>query len=377
VGGRLLAQLYNENYLKGGFTATEIWSPVTSYYDILAAPNSGLMYANTPWSGHYDVQGAIWATAHTTQFTQPGWQYLETSSGYLPQKGDYVSLKSPNGSNWSVILETIGAKDRQPVEFKLAGGLYATTVHVWETNSTRIFEHVADVPVQNGSFRYTFDPDSLYSLTTTTGQKRGDAEPPAAKPFPLPYHDDFEAVPLHGTPHFLADQDGAFQAEKCTGRSGQCLEQVITDRPTPWGPLPDPSTLAGDAKWTDYYVDLDVRFGGRGDITVMGRIDSADVFKESKAKYPSGYLLRIDKDGAWELLSSAYKKPVAQLAAGHQTLSPDAWHHLRLTFQGQQITALVDGHVLTSVKNTDHHAGMFGFGTGWNHAQFDNIAVTR
>jgi hypothetical protein len=47
IGGRLLAQLYNENYLKGSFSATEIWSPITSYYDILAAPNSGLMYANT------------------------------------------------------------------------------------------------------------------------------------------------------------------------------------------------------------------------------------------------------------------------------------------------------------------------------------------
>jgi hypothetical protein len=53
VGGRILAHLYNQNYLEGSLTATEIWSPITSYYDNLAAPNSGLMYANTPWSGHY------------------------------------------------------------------------------------------------------------------------------------------------------------------------------------------------------------------------------------------------------------------------------------------------------------------------------------
>lgn len=377
VGGRLLAQLYNENYLKGGFTATEIWSPITSYYDILAAPNSGLMYANTPWSAHYDVQGAIWATAHTTQFTQPGWQYLENSSGYLPEKGDYVSLKSPDGKDWSVILETIGAKNAQPVNFKLTGGLHGNTIHIWETNSTRTFEHVADIPVRNGSFRYTFDPDSLYSLTTTTGQRRGTAQPPASRPFPLPYHEDFEAVPLNGTPHFLADQDGAFQVEKCIGRSGRCLEQVITEKPIPWGPLPDPWTLAGDVKWTDYHVDMDARFGDSGDITLMGRIDSADVFKEQKAKYPSGYVLRIAKDGAWELLSKIYKKPVTQLAAGHQPLSPDAWHHLRITFRGQQITVAADGKTLASVKNADHPAGMFGFGTGWNHGQFDNVTVSQ
>ena len=86
IGGRILARLYNRNYLEGGFTKTEIWSPITSYYDILAAPNSGLMYANTPWSGFYDVQGAIWATAHTTQFAQPGWQYLDQPAGIYLNK---------------------------------------------------------------------------------------------------------------------------------------------------------------------------------------------------------------------------------------------------------------------------------------------------
>src|ERR1035437_1424256 len=54
--GRVLAHVYNENYLKGSLTATEIWSLVTSYYDNLPDPGSGLMYANTSWSGHYFVQ---------------------------------------------------------------------------------------------------------------------------------------------------------------------------------------------------------------------------------------------------------------------------------------------------------------------------------
>ena len=35
VGGRILAHLYNENYLEGSLTATEIWSPVTSTMTIL------------------------------------------------------------------------------------------------------------------------------------------------------------------------------------------------------------------------------------------------------------------------------------------------------------------------------------------------------
>ena len=172
IGGRVLAHLYNENYLEGSLTATEIWSPITSYYDDLAAPNSGLMYANTPWSGYYQVQGTIWATAHTTQFAQPGWEYLDASSGYLPKKGSYVTLRSPDERNWSVVLETIDAKDPQTITFRLAGGLSISAVHIWETNRSHTFEQVSDVLPNHGIFHYTFDPDSLYSLTTTTGQAK-------------------------------------------------------------------------------------------------------------------------------------------------------------------------------------------------------------
>src|SRR6202041_2341573 len=64
IGGRSLAHLYNENYLQGPVTKTEFWDPVTSYYDTLGAQISGLMSANTPWSGQYQVHGAIWTTAH-------------------------------------------------------------------------------------------------------------------------------------------------------------------------------------------------------------------------------------------------------------------------------------------------------------------------
>ena len=377
IGGRSLAKIYNENYLKGGLTATEIWSPITSYYDILAAPNSGLMYANTPWSGHYDVQGAIWATAHTTQFAQPGWKYLEKSCGELPEKGDYVALRSADGKDWSVVLQTIEAMGPQSVHFTIRGGLSTDTVHVWETNSRRTFEHVADVPVRDGAFSYTFDPDSLYSLTTTAGQGKGIAVPPASAPFPLPYKEDFEDTPLHRSPRFLADQDGAFEVRECAGRPGKCLEQLITERPIPWGPLPDPWTLAGDEAWTDYAVDADIRIEGEGSAMVIGRIDSADVFRDGQARLPSGYTFRLHGDGVWELLGSAYGKVTQTLAQGHTTPAAGEWRHLRLAFAGPQITAILDGRTLAAVKDTGHTHGMFGIGSDWDRTQFDDLAVTR
>jgi Glycosyl hydrolase family 59/Galactocerebrosidase, C-terminal lectin domain len=376
-GGRILAHRYNQNYLEGSLTSTEIWSPITAYYDNLAAPNSGLMYANTPWSGHYDIQGAIWATAHTTQFAQPGWQYLDAASGYLPESGSYVSLRSTDGKNWSVILETIGAKKMQSVRFRLAGGLASTEVHVWETNHARTFEHVSDIRPVNGAFNYPFDPDSLYSLTTTTGQGKGMAEPPPDAPFPFPYANDFESTELGHAPKYLSDQDGAFEARPCVGRSGRCLEQVISAIPVAWSPLPDPFTLAGDAHWTDYAVAADVRFLSDAPAVVMGRIDSSDVFRDGHARWPSGYVLRVRPDGAWELLSARYNQPTVTLAAGTAALDRTQWHHMELRFQGRGIEAWLDGAKLGSAEDGTHARGMFALGTEWNRVQFDNLAVAR
>jgi len=376
VGGRILAHLYNQNYLQGTLTATEIWSPITSYCDNLAAPNSGLMYANTPWSGYYNVQGTIWSTAHTTQFAQPGWQYLDASSGYLPEKGSYVALRSTDKKNWSVILETIDATHPQSVSFKLAGGLAATQVHIWETNSTHIFEQVASIKPVNGTFNYSFEPESLYSLTTTTGQGKGSAQAPPAAPFPRAYADDFESTPLNHNPKYLSDQDGAFEVHACDGRPGLCLDQVISTKPIPWGPLPDPFTLTGNADATDYTVAADLHFLTSAPAALMGRVDSANVFQDGNSRWPSGYILRVNPDGGWELLSSEFKKPVATLAAGTVALDRHQWHHLELQFHGAQIKASLDGLVLLSLENSAHTHGMFALGTEWDHIQFDNLKVT-
>ncbi|HEY1578053.1 MAG TPA: family 16 glycoside hydrolase [Terracidiphilus sp.] len=376
VGGRILAHLYNQNYLEGSLTSTEIWSPITSYYDNLAAPNSGLMYANTPWSGHYDVQGTIWATAHTTQFASPGWQYLDLSSGNLAEKGSYVALRSPDGKNWSVVLETIGATRPQRIKFKIEGGLSTSQVHVWETNDTHVFENVATIRADGGEFTFTFDPNSLYSLTTTTGQGKGAAIPPRARPFPIPYGDNFDQTAENHSPKFLADQDGAFEARSCADRSGRCLEQVISAMPIPWGPRPDPFTMAGDADWTDYSIAADVRFLSESNAVLLGRIDSADVFQDDKARWPSGYVLTLAPDGSWQLLSARFKEPLAILGKGAVELDRTQWHRMELQFRGTQVEGYLDGKKLLSISDSSHRHGMFGLGTEWGRVQFDNLAVT-
>lgn len=45
--------------------------------------------------------------AHTTQFTQPGWTYLQTV-GHLAQGGSYVALTDGKG-NLTVVIETMAS----------------------------------------------------------------------------------------------------------------------------------------------------------------------------------------------------------------------------------------------------------------------------
>lgn len=376
VGGRILARQYINNYLEDRFTKTEIWSPITSYYDLLAAPNSGLMYANTPWSGHYDVQGTIWATAHTTQFAQPGWQYLDAASGHLPVGGAYVTLRSPNKTDWSVVLNTIDATKAQTVTFDLQGGLSSGKVYVWETNDTHTFDRVAEIAPHDGAFTYTFHPNSLYSLTTTIGQGKGTAAPPADKPFPLPYLDDFDQSSKGHAPRFLADQDGAFEIQACRGRNGLCLQQVITRRPIPWAPLPDPFTIAGDIHWADYTLAADVQIPTYGSATVMARIDSSDVFKDGTALYPSGYIFRVSRDGHWDLFSTRYKQATVTLASGVTKDMGSGWHHLEIVCNGETIQAILDTRSIALVKDSSHKTGMIALGSDWSQVQFDNLSVT-
>ena len=375
-GARIWAKFLNTNYIDGKVTKTETWSPVTSYYDNLAAPNSGLMYANTPWSGYYNVQSAIWVTAHTTQFAQPGWQYIDSACGYLQGKGSYVALKAPSSHDYSVIVEAIDATEPQEVAFHITGGLSTGTIHVWETNASRSFEKLSDIAPQDGSFIITLEPDSIYSLTTTTGQGKGAATPPPASPFPFPYNDNFEATAVGQTPKYFADQDGAFEVTPCTARQGQCLRQIIHQRPIAWGGIsPDPFTFLGSGDWSDYEVSTDAMIEEPGNVTLMGRIDSADWFQDGKARWLSGYVLTVQQDGNWELDSAKFKTPTAKLASGKIPFSLKAWHHLALVFKGSAIQASIDGASVASVTDETHKKGMAGIGTGWNQAQFDNFAI--
>ena len=74
---RIVARLMNKLYTRDRITKFEIWCPIDSIYDQIIWGDTGAMQADTPWCGHYTVWPAVWAVAHTTQFAEPGWVYID------------------------------------------------------------------------------------------------------------------------------------------------------------------------------------------------------------------------------------------------------------------------------------------------------------
>jgi hypothetical protein len=161
--------------------------------------------------------------AHTTQFTAPGWRYLDTASGFLGggrANGSFVTLSSPSTGTYSIVIETMDATAAQPFTATVTGGLSTSTVHVWSsalssTNPADLFVHSADVTPSSGTFTVTLQPRTIYTLTTGTGQGKGTATGPAAASFALPYSDSYDSYAVGSEARFVADMQGAFEVVAC------------------------------------------------------------------------------------------------------------------------------------------------------------------
>lgn len=233
---------------------------------------------------------------------------LHTGSGNLAAGGSYVSYLSPNDDvgttlDFSIVIETGHATcpvcaandqadnaaciDKKPNDCKsdpicsfnvTDGGTCSTTkvassvaqtlrivlhgelgnsavrtVNVWHSNnSTKSFVNTGTTAVANGEFVLTVEPESIYTITTTTGQQRGGfPKPPAASaPFPTTWKDGFDGSVVESPPKYWADQCGSFQIMPSGGgRAGNSILQRVTMHPgkNKWHEnLQNPLTLLGD-----------------------------------------------------------------------------------------------------------------------------------
>ncbi|UFR01325.1 RICIN domain-containing protein [Streptomyces sp. Go40/10] len=385
AGATAVARGINRGYIDGRMTAYLNWPVVAALTPNLPYPTMGLALAPEPWSGSYAIGKNAWVMAQTSQFTAPGWHYLDDSSGYIGgnrNNGSYVSLKSTNNSDYSTVIETMDAGGAQTLNFNVAGGLASTeTVHVWSTdvrsnNTSDHFMHATDITPSGGAFSLTVQPGRVYTLTTTTGQGKGTATGPARGTFGLPYSDSFDSYATGTEAKYLMDWQGAFEVAGCGGgRSGKCVRQMSPQKPITWDALSDPHALLGDVGWSNYTVSSDVLLEQSGYAELIGRANAQDY---SSTGQLNAYHLRVSDTGAWSIQRSNTNGNVTTLAQGTTAaLGTNRWHTLGLTFSGSSITAVIDDTKVGSVNDNTYAGGQVGYATSQTEtAQFDNLSLT-
>ena len=383
-GAAPLIRSITRGYVDGGLTAYINWPVVAAVYPNLPYDTDGLVLATQPWNGSYSVGRSLWVTAQVTQFTSPGWKFLNTGSGYLggsESNGSYVSLKSTNGSDYSTIIETTTATAAQTVTVNVSGGLSAGTVHVWASNlnSANTSDYLVQQPnitPSGGSYTLTVQPGYVYTLTTTTGQGKGTATSPAQSSLALPYSDSFDSDAVDQQPRYLAQQQGAFETEACAGgRSGRCVTQQAGVKPIEWDGDSNPYTIGGGLNWTNYTVAADALIQQAGAVQLMGRVGSQHSFGPAGI---NAYYLQVANTGAWSIVRNNTANSLTTLAGGTvAALGTGTWHHLALTLNGSSISAAIDGTTVGSATDSTYGIGMVGLGTnGYQTDQFDNLSVT-
>jgi galactosylceramidase len=358
-----LARLMNKLYTRDRITKFEIWCPVDSIYNQIMWADTGAMQADTPWSGHYTVWPAIWALAHTTQFAEPGWVYMDDACGQIDSKtwcGSHVALRDPKTGDWSVVIVT---GEKCNIQLELAPNLKNGAVHVWKSTAADQFVELPPLAPQNQNVQLELEPDAIYTLTSTTGQRKGSyGTPPPNKPFPFPFAEDFETYQAGVTPRYFSDQKGTFEVTQWPS-GGMCLAQIVPQQGTLWmdNCLLKPHTLFGDVNWQDCVIEGDVLLAG-GDVEIGGRYADRNKL---------GYRWILTRDGRWQL-----NWQYTSLAAGQiEGFKATDWHHLRLEMKGDQINGSEDGRKLASVSDQSGVRGMAFLASTYDHNLFDNIRV--
>jgi galactosylceramidase len=312
---RLLVQ--NVGY---GYSATISWYLIGSFTRGRHYDSDGLLRAEWPSSGHWEVTPMAWMTMHWTLFAQPGWTVARcaTSRCKLAGGGDYAVLVSPDGRDMTVVLETFlhsastcirqdppdwHVAPQQTVTIALPAAVRTTagaqTLDVWKSctgwrypaDDDSFMLKQAPLTVSTaGDVTFVAEVNCYYTLTTITGVVKPSVPSTAAadpRPafFPLPFSEDFEGATAGGEAPYFGDQEGKWETVAAKGgRTGRASQQQLA-LAAPW-PILEPQcndhgapvSIIGDMFFESTAVTADLLVGEPGvgaGVALRVRVSSA------------------------------------------------------------------------------------------------------
>ena len=416
-GAACWGRVITSHYALNQMTASIMWNLVGSYMHGTNWYASSLLTAVQPWSGFYEKEmPVVWATAHLTQFTQPGWRYLGDGqgSGELPNGGFYVSLVDGDEYTLNVVkisrdhasctrpgLPEFDVKN-ETVTFAFTHGSPSKSLHVWHSNfeqaSSTLFQNEGIMKVaSDGTFSLDVSVGDMWTVSTIATATKGafpsssekTAASPSASPsaqdtpkFPLPFIENFEHYSDSSGAKYWADQIGAYEIHNSTldDVPNHVLRQMVPELPIGWSDHGSngPMTLLGMREFQD--MTASVRYAMPPSAPDVA---SACIGHRVDQMWNDGIVFCVANNGTWTLsvggptLGGGY---AAGNLLAHGVLSgkPPAmndWHTLSLTTASDQASGLLDDvQVFTNIKIRDVDTGFTAIGMShWVSVQFDNF----
>lgn len=353
-----------------GYSGWTAWGLLFAAYPVTLCQDKGLLYSTQPWAGSYNIQPSVWTTAHITQFSKPGWSWLEmgNGTGSFGSGGIYATLVNPKTKDWSLIISNFGeGSSSTTLTFAVrhAASGPSPRLVVFSTNATDWFVQLTGPAVRaDGTFTVDVAAGTVYTVSTlTTARKGSHPHSELAAPFPLPHSDNFSSYTDGRSPRYFTDWDGSFSIEN------HVLRQLVVQPPIKWHCTDvDPITLVGPG-YANYEVATTARVdSGSGYVAVYARVQ-----KPFSGWCPtaSGYSLKVFATGNWTLLAAATPLAHGTIPAGGY----GAWRALRLRVNGTSIEASVNGTVLVQVQDGRFDNGPAAVGSGYHLASFSAFAM--
>ena len=398
IGARCWARVLNQNYVRANLTATITWNLINAFYDRLPCSGVGMLRANEPWSGFYQIGQVLWMAAHWGQFTRSGWFFLQHGSGVglLDNGGSYVSLTDPTGQQLTIIIESMDRNtsmctycgpgkyttSNQTATFQLDSSFaHITQLFVFFSDLNtydvdQVFIYKGEITLENGQFTLPLPVEVVYTVSTINGTKSS-YEPPSSAQFPLPYEDNFDQSAVSSEGAYFSDQTGSFEiVDVSTGSRGKVMRQMVTEIPISWcSEAPYPYSIIGNPNWTQpLNISADVMIENVGIAFIaLGVAQTGCGASGSRA-----IVLSIDttNGGLWQLTNStAINYP---FASGNITITSDTWYTLALDVFTNHSEAYINGKsvgqcALSAI--TSRFTSFAAIGSSWDHVQFDNFRL--
>lgn len=390
-------------YYNGKMTMYEYQPAVAAYYSGAKYFPKSLLNAQTPWSGYYEADCGIWTSAHFTMFIENGWRYVDSacygdgkeSHAISETTNNYMTVTDTKTGDYSIVICN-DSEEQRNYTFTLENMTKADApIYIWETRGpdegqaydANYFKHMGTYsPVENdGKYSYSIEVKPYSIVTVTTLDKTADTSVYNRAyediPLDISYSDDFEYseefLSARGyAPLYTTDYGGAFEVAEVDGNKVLMQKINAENKPTDWRyrGTPNPITSLGDDRWSNYTAEIDFRlvdddsqnyvfFGLR---YLLAELDTGNA--------QNGYCLKIKPTGEWELR----KNTRAVVKGTIDDFDSTAWHNIRITANGQNITAYLDGVEIAAYydESAYAHSGRITIGSGLYNNVFDNLKVT-